>query len=203
MVFTRYRAEDGRNLEAKRAIKVDAGGNAVSPAIVMLSVPFALVGGFWLVFWYGFNLSVAVAVGFIALAGVAVETGVLVLTFVQEAVTERRDSKKRGAVADPQAYVLTDADIVKAVHDGTSRRVRPVVMTATSTIVGLLPIMLLGGTGSDVMQRIAAPMVGGMLTATFLSLLVLPVIYSYVAQFAEGRMRRRSPQESLEHAPSH
>ena len=76
-------------------------------------------------------------------------------------------------------------------------------MTATSTIVGLLPIMLLGGTGSDVMQRIAAPMVGGMLTATFLSLLVLPVIYSYVAQFAEGRMRRRSPQESLEHAPSH
>jgi Cu(I)/Ag(I) efflux system membrane protein CusA/SilA len=167
-------------------------GNAASPSIVMLSVPFALVGGFWLVFWYGFNMSVAVAVGFIALAGVAVETGVLVLTFIQEAVAERREAKRAGTDADSKAAVLTNADILEAVHEGTSRRVRPVVMTATSTIVGLLPIMLMGGTGSDVMQRIAAPMVGGMITATFLSLLVLPVVYSYVAQFGEGRERRLS-----------
>ncbi len=178
-------------------------GNAISPGIVMLSVPFALIGGFWLVFWYGFNISVAVAVGFIALAGVAVETGVLVLTFIQEAVVERRDSKSASAEADSEAVILTATDIVEAVHEGTSRRVRPVVMTATSTIVGLLPIMLLGGTGSDVMQRIAAPMVGGMLTATFLSLLVLPVVYSYVAQFGEERKRRRLSQNTLEHAPIH
>ena len=145
----------------------------------MLSVPFALVGGFWLVYWSGFNISVAVAVGFIALAGVAVETGVLVLTFVDEAINERRRDKDSPAR-------LSDADIIEAVHEGTSRRVRPVVMTATSTMVGLLPNMLGSGTGSDVMQRIAAPMVGGMLTTTLLCLLILPVIYSYVLQRSPG-----------------
>jgi Cu(I)/Ag(I) efflux system membrane protein CusA/SilA len=163
-------------------------GNVAAPAVVMMSVPFALVGGFWLVFWYGFNMSVAVAVGFIALAGVAVETGVLVLTFIEEAVTERRKDMLRafeqGEVATPQ---LSRNDIVKAVHDGTSRRVRPVVMTATSTIVGLLPIMISTGTGSDVMRRIAAPMVGGMFTTTLLCLLILPVIYTYVLQWKEAR----------------
>ncbi len=126
----------------------------------------------------------------------------LVLTFIQEEVTERRESKRSDTAVDSEATTLTSADIVAAVHEGTSRRVRPVVMTATSTIVGLLPIMLLGGTGSDVMQRIAAPMVGGMLTATFLSLLVLPVIYSYVAQFAEERNRRRSAATGFERAPA-
>ena len=161
-------------------------GNAAAPGLVMLSVPFALIGGFWLVFLYGFNMSVAVAVGFIALAGVAVETGVLVLTFIQEAVAERRAVKQAGA-----ATVLTREDIIEAVHVGTSRRVRPVVMTATSTIVGLLPIMLISGAGADVMQRIAAPMVGGMLTTTFLSLLVLPVIYSLAMEFSENRTRGR------------
>jgi Cu(I)/Ag(I) efflux system membrane protein CusA/SilA len=160
-------------------------GNAASPGLVMLSVPFALIGGFWLVHWYGFNLSVAVAVGFIALAGVAVETGVLVLTFIQEAVTERRAAKGQGAT-------LSAAEIVEAVHEGASRRVRPVTMTAASTIIGLLPIMLLSGTGSDVMRRIAAPMVGGMLTTTLLSLLVLPVIYSLVVELTERRASRRS-----------
>jgi Cu(I)/Ag(I) efflux system membrane protein CusA/SilA len=156
--------------------------NAAVPSLVMLSVPFALVGGFWLVYWYGFNLSVAVAVGFIALAGVAVETGVLVLTFIQEAVAERRSTR-------PDGEALTNEEIISAVHEGTSRRVRPVVMTATSTIVGLLPIMLMSGTGADVMQRIAAPMVGGMLTTTVLSLLVLPVVYSLGLQFVESRKR--------------
>ena len=163
-------------------------GNAVAPAIVMLSVPFALIGGFWLVFWYGFNMSVAVAVGFIALAGVAVGTGVLVVTFIEDAVRERRQEKadafERGEISAPQ---LNKEDILQSVTDGTSRRVRPVVMTATSTIVGLLPIMFSTGTGSDVMQRIAAPMVGGMLTTTLLCLLILPVIYTYVLQLKEHR----------------
>lgn len=163
-------------------------GNAAAPAVVMLSVPFALVGGFWLVFWYGFNISVAVAVGFIALAGVAVETGVLVLTFIEESVTARRKevaaAYKRGAASTLQ---LSKEDILRAVNDGTSRRVRPVVMTATSTIVGLLPIMLSSGAGSDVMRRIAAPMIGGMFTTTLLCLLILPVIYTYVLQLKENR----------------
>ena len=164
-------------------------GNATSPGIVMLSVPFALVGGFWLAYWNGFNMSVAVAVGFIALAGVAVETGVLVLTFIQEAVAERRIQKRHDAVAGDELPTLSRREIVEAVHKGTSRRVRPVVMTATSTIVGLLPIMLMDGTGSDVMQRIAAPMVGGMLTTTILSLLVLPVIYSIAIQLLEQKRK--------------
>ncbi len=153
-------------------------GNLIAPSLVMLSVPFALVGGFWLIHWYGFNLSVAVAVGFIALAGVAVETGVLVLTFIQDAVNERRAASRqafdRGEAASAR---LCREQIVEAVREGTARRVRPVAMTATSTIAGLLPIMLGTGTGSDVMQRIAAPMVGGMITTAILCLLVLPVVY--------------------------
>jgi len=160
--------------------------NALSPALVMLSVPFALVGGFWLVYWYGFNISVAVAVGFIALAGVAVETGVLVLTFIQESVSELR-AEKRAHGSDGDSAALTREEITEAVHRGTSRRVRAVMMTATSTVVGLLPIMLLAGTGSDVMRRIAAPMVGGMITTTILCLLVLPVIYGLALQLSERR----------------
>jgi len=143
-------------------------GNATSPSLVMLSVPFAVVGGFWLVYWFGFNLSVAVAVGFIALAGVAVATGVLVLTFIQEEVAKRRARKTGGDTA-----TLNPHEIIEAVHEGASRRVRPVTMTALSTIVGLLPIMLLTGTGADVMRRIAAPMVGGVVTAAVVVLFVL------------------------------
>jgi Cu(I)/Ag(I) efflux system membrane protein CusA/SilA len=176
-------------------------GNVAAPAVVMLSVPFALIGGFWLVYWYGFNISVAVAVGFIALAGVAVETGVLVLTFVEEAVAERRRDRlaayQQGKASSPH---LNNEDIVDAVHTGTSRRVRPVVMTASSTIVGLLPIMLGGGTGSDVMRRIAAPMVGGMLTTTFLCLLVLPVIYTFILQMKAARTKRGEPAASAHDA---
>ena len=164
-------------------------GNFLAPAVVMLSVPFALIGGIWLVYGYGFNLSVAVAVGFIALAGLAVETGVLVLTFVDQALNEARGAKQAawGAV-DASPVRLTGDEITKAVQHGTSRRVRPVAMTASSTIIGLLPIMLNSGTGSDVMQRIAAPMVGGMLTTTLLCLLVLPVIYGLLVNFRERRV---------------
>ncbi len=150
--------------------------NITAPLVVMLSIPFGLIGGFWLVYLLGFNLSVAVVVGFIALAGVAAEIGVLVLTFIDQEIARRR--KKKGGD-------LEGAEIMAAVHHGTSARVRPIAMTATAIIAGLLPIMWSSGTGSEVMQRIAAPMVGGMVTVTFLCLLVLPVIYGVVLQIQE------------------
>jgi Cu(I)/Ag(I) efflux system membrane protein CusA/SilA len=169
--------------------------NVSAPAVVMLSVPFALIGGFWLVYWSNFNISVAVAVGFIALAGVAVETGILVLTFIEQTVTERRRVKAEAfSQGDAESPQLSHEEIKNAVHEGTAKRVRPVAMTATSTIVGLLPIMLGTGTGSDVMQRIAAPMVGGMLTTTLLCLLVLPVIYVYVLYWRERRLALQPPE---------
>jgi len=151
-------------------------GNLTAPVVVMLSVPFSLIGGFWLVWWLGFNLSVAVAVGFIALAGVAAEIGVLVLTFIDQEVAQRRSEVGRGFSAD---------DLSAAVQSGVAKRVRPIAMTATAVIAGLVPIMLGGGTGSDVMQRIAAPMIGGMVTTTLLCLIVLPVVYGLVLQWRE------------------
>ena len=173
--------------------------NIATPFVVMLSIPFALIGGIWLVHWYGFNISVAVAVGFIALAGVAAETGVLVLTFIDQEVERRRHRKAMEAAGQHPdhphqvdkgiafAASLTRDEIMAAVLAGTSERVRPIAMTATATIAGLLPIMWGAGTGSEVMQRIAAPMVGGMLTATVLSLLVLPIIYAQVLSLKERR----------------
>ncbi len=154
-------------------------GNLYEPLIVMLTIPFALVGGIWLIYFLGFNISVAIVVGFIALAGVAAEIGVLVLTFIDHEV--ERCTEAKGAHLDRE-------DILQAVHIGTSERVRPVVMTATAITAGLLPIMWGTGTGSQVMQRIAAPMVGGMVTTTLLCLLVLPVIYGMWLQVI-ARMR--------------
>jgi len=153
--------------------------NFVAPAVVMISIPFALIGGFWLVWFLGYNMSVAVAVGFIALAGVSAEIGVLVMTFIDQSVAKLRVEKKR---------ILSSDEIMQAVAAGTTQRVRPIAMTATAVIAGLIPIMFGSGTGSDVMQRIAAPMIGGMFTATILSLLVLPVIYGLVLQLQEKRM---------------
>ena len=158
-------------------------GNITTPLVVMLSVPFALVGGIWLIYWYGFNMSVAVAVGFIALAGVAAEIGVLVLTFIDQEVERRRQEK--GAANGTRFAVLSGEEIMAGVTAGTSERVRPIAMTAIATISGLLPIMFGGGTGAEVMQRIAAPMVGGMVTTTLLSLVVLPVVYGWVLQARE------------------
>jgi len=157
-------------------------GNLMAPVVVMLSVPFALIGGFWLVWWLGFNLSVAVAVGFIALAGVAAEIGVLVLTFIDQAVAE-----KQRELGDK----FTDDDLKAAVQTGVAKRVRPIAMTATAVIAGLVPIMMGGGTGSDVMQRIAAPMIGGMVTTTLLCLLVLPVIYGLLLEWQQRRQQRQ------------
>ena len=175
--------------------------NFSAPLVVMLSIPFSLVGGVWLVYWLGFNLSVAVAVGFIALAGVAAEIGVLVLTFIDQAVEKQwlyktvRTVRAQSGDWDggPIEVALTPQDIMLAVHAGTSERVRPIAMTSTTVIAGLLPIMWSSGTGSEVMQRIAAPMVGGMISAVVLSLLVLPVIYGIVLQRQKGNKPRRVP----------
>ncbi len=174
--------------------------NITEPLVVMLSIPFALIGGIWLVYWLDYNLSVAVTVGFIALAGVAAEIGVLVLTFIDQEIARRRHDKAAGEahpIADsgaplrhshlgaPMIARLSSDEIMAAVHAGTSERVRPIAMTATAIIAGLLPIMWGSGTGSEVMQRIAAPMVGGMLTTTVLCLLVLPIIHGLILQFRE------------------
>ena len=165
-------------------------GNLTGPLVVMLTIPFGLIGGVWLVDWLGFNLSVAVAVGFIALAGLAAEIGVLVLTFIDHAVARLREGRAEG---EP----LTREELFRAAVDGTAARVRPIAMTTTSTIVGLLPIMWGSGTGSDVMQRIAAPMVGGLVSVTILCLLVLPVIYAMVLAVQEKtRIRLRKAEGS-------
>jgi Cu(I)/Ag(I) efflux system membrane protein CusA/SilA len=145
--------------------------------IVMLSVPFALVGGIWLMWLLGYNLSVAVAVGFIALAGVAAETGVIMLIYLDhawEAVKAKcfSDGRKPGV-----------ADLYEAVMEGAVERVRPKMMTVVAIMAGLLPIMWGTGTGSEVMSRIAAPMVGGMISSTVLTLAVIPAIYALVKQW--------------------
>lgn len=136
--------------------------------IVMLTLPFALVGGLWFIWALGYNWSVAVAIGFIALAGVAAETGVVMLIYLDHAWRERMASGR----------TLTRGDVHDAVMEGAVERVRPVVMTATAIIAGLVPILWSAGTGASVMKRIAAPMVGGMLSTTVLTLLVIPAVYS-------------------------
>ncbi len=156
--------------------------NVIEPVIVMLALPFGVIGGIWLIYLNNYNLSVAVYVGFIALAGMAAEIGVLVLSFIDMEIT-----KRRAASSEP----LSTAEIREAAQSATSMRVRPVAMTAVSTMAGLIPIMWSNGTGSDVTHRIAAPMLGGMLTVLILNLVVLPVIYSFVLQFQEWRKRRQ------------
>ena len=149
--------------------------------IVMLSVPFALVGGVWLMWLLGYNLSVAVAVGFIALAGVAAETGVIMLIYLDHAWEELK-AKRR---TENQAPTLHD--LYEAIMEGAVERVRPKMMTVVAIMAGLLPIMWGTGTGSEVMSRIAAPMVGGMISSTVLTLAVIPAIYALVKQW---RMKR-------------
>ncbi|MEX8500139.1 efflux RND transporter permease subunit [Leptothrix ochracea] len=149
--------------------------------IVMLSVPFALVGGIWLMWALGYNLSVAVAVGFIALAGVAAETGVVMLIYLDHAW---EDAKERCHSAGRAPDV---ADLYTAVMEGAVERVRPKMMTVVAIMAGLLPILWGTGTGSEVMSRIAAPMVGGMLSSTVLTLAVIPALYALVKQWRLGR----------------
>jgi Cu(I)/Ag(I) efflux system membrane protein CusA/SilA len=146
--------------------------------IVMLSVPFALAGGLWLMWWLGFNLSVAVAVGFIALAGVAAETGVVMLIYLDNALTELQ--AERAIEGDE----FTREDLYTAIMAGAVERVRPKMMTVAAIMAGLLPIMWSHGTGAEVMQRIAVPMIGGMVSSTILTLVVIPAIYALVKGFA-------------------
>jgi Cu(I)/Ag(I) efflux system membrane protein CusA/SilA len=137
-------------------------------AIVMLSLPFALVGGVWLMWLLDYNMSVAVAIGFIALAGVAAETGVIMLIYLDHAYADR--------VASKEMRNRTDVD--SAITHGAVERVRPKMMTVTAIMAGLIPILWSQGVGADVLKRIAAPMVGGMVSSTILTLVVIPAIYS-------------------------
>jgi Cu(I)/Ag(I) efflux system membrane protein CusA/SilA len=159
--------------------------------IVMLSLPFALVGGLWLMWWMGFNLSVAVAVGFIALAGVAAETGVIMLVYLDHALEARRASAAR------EGRDLTTEDLHAAIMEGAVERVRPKMMTVIAIMAGLLPILWSHGTGSEVMQRIAVPMVGGMVSSAILTLVVIPAIYAV----AKGKTARHFAQSKAK-APS-
>ena len=152
--------------------------------IVMLSLPFALVGGVWLMWLLGYNLSVAVAVGFIALAGVAAETGVVMLIYLEQAWSAVQ------AQCREQGRLPGVPDLYAAVMEGAVERVRPKMMTVVAIMAGLLPILWSKGTGSEVMSRIAAPMVGGMLSSTLLTLAVIPAIYALVKQWQMGLVER-------------
>lgn len=142
--------------------------------LIIATLPMAMIGGLWLMYFEGFNFSVAVGVGFIALAGVAVEIGVIMLVYLNQAVQELKEQ------ANLNNRIISDSAYRQALLQGAGLRVRPVMMTVATIIIGLLPIMYGSGTGSEVMSRIAAPMVGGMTSAVVLTLLVLPCVYSLV-----------------------
>jgi Cu(I)/Ag(I) efflux system membrane protein CusA/SilA len=141
--------------------------NVAEAAIVMASLPFALVGGIWLIYLLDYNLSVAVVVGFIALAGLAAETGVVMLVYLDESY-HRRQAEGRVRSLD---------DLQEAIIEGAVERVRPKLMTVATTLIGLLPVMWGSETGSEVMKRIAAPMVGGLVSSTILTLVIIPAVY--------------------------
>ena len=151
--------------------------NVVESSLVMLSLPFALIGGVWLMWLLDYNLSVAVTIGFMALAGVAAETGVIMLLYLGHACEDRRAA----------GQMRSRADVDAAVEYGAVEPVRPKLMTVTAIMAGLGPILRGDGTGADVMKRIAAPMVGGMVTSTLLTLLVIPAIH---ALWTEWEFRR-------------
>ena len=155
-------------------------GSVKESLAVMLSLPFALVGGIWLMWLLDFHMSVATAIGFIALAGVAAETGVVMLIYLDHAYRERRE----------RGLLRSRADVDAAVEHGAVERVRPKMMTVTAIMAGLLPILWGHGTGADVMKRIAAPMVGGMVSSTLLTLVVIPAIYSLWKEWEIKRERR-------------
>ena len=150
--------------------------------LIMATLPFALVGGIWLLYLLGYNLSVAGAVGFIALAGVSAEFGVIMLLYLKQAWGERID----------KGQVSVD-DLLDAIRDGAVLRVRPKAMTVAVILAGLLPIMWGAGTGSEVMQRIAAPMVGGMITAPLLSMFVIPAAYLLIRRSKKARHATQAP----------
>ena len=170
--------------------------SAADAALVMAAVPFSLVGGFWFVWALGHAVSVATAIGFIALAGVAAEFGVVMLVYLQNAW------KQRLAAGEPES----EATLLAAIREGAVMRVRPKAMTAAVIMAGLLPILASQGTGSEVMTRIAAPMVGGMVTAPLLSMLVMPAAWYLVRRRTlrrriakgAGPLRQASPPASTQ-----
>lgn len=153
--------------------------------IVMLSLPFSLVGGFWLMYGMGFNMSVAVAVGFIALAGVAAETGVIMLIYLDQAMRERKEKCRM------ENRPFTAQDLYESIMEGAVERVRPKMMTVVAIMAGLVPILWSHGTGSEVMQRIAVPMIGGMISSTLLTLIVIPAVYALIK--GVGMKRQAKP----------
>ncbi len=160
-------------------------GRLTETFIVMLSVPFALVGGIWLLWFLDYNVSVAVGVGFIALAGVAAETGVVMLIYLDHAYLE----KQRQCLEEKRAF--TETDLYDALMTGAAERLRPKMMTVTAIMAGLLPILWSTGTGSEVMRRIAAPMVGGMVSSTLLTLIVIPALYALCKQYSINKQSRK------------
>jgi len=144
--------------------------NMIEVMIIMGTLPLALVGGFWLLYLLDYNMSVAVGVGFIALAGVTVEIGVVMLVYLNQAYNKLHHKSER-------QHALSIEELREAVIEGALLRIRPIMMTVAAIIAGLLPIMLGSGTGSEVMRRIAAPMVGGMVSATLLTLVVIPAVF--------------------------
>ncbi len=173
-VAERVRLDAGMTVSYSGQFEFLERANARLSWVVPATLPFALSGGIWLLYWFGFNLSVATGVGFIALAGVSAEFGVIMLLYLKNAWQARLDAGR----GDPAA-------LLEAIREGAVLRVRPKVMTVAVIIAGLLPILWGGGAGSEVMKRIAAPMVGGMITAPLMSMLVLPAAY--------WLMRRKRP----------
>jgi Cu(I)/Ag(I) efflux system membrane protein CusA/SilA len=170
-------------------------GRLTETLIVMLSVPFALVGGVWFMWWLDFNFSVAAVTGFIALAGVAAETGVVMLIYLDNALKQRIAScKEEGRTFGPD-------DLHAAIVSGAAGRVRPKIMTVTAIMAGLLPILWAHGAGSEVMQRIAVPMIGGMASSTLLTLAVIPAIYSLVKSVELRRKATHTESHDSEVAP--
>jgi Putative silver efflux pump len=155
--------------------------SALEASLVMLSVPFALIGGVYLMWIYGFNWSVAVWVGFIALYGVAVQTGVVMVLYLHEALDKKLE-----------AGAITAKDVFDATVEGALLRVRPKIMTVATTVIGLLPLLWASGTGSDVMKPIAVPLIGGMVTSTIHVLLVTPIIFLLMKQhdLRKGRLKQ-------------
>ncbi|MGA8282661.1 MAG: efflux RND transporter permease subunit, partial [Desulfobacterales bacterium] len=159
--------------------------NFTEVLIVMLALPFSIVGGIWFMYLLGYNMSVAVAVGFIALAGVSTEIGVIMIIYLDHAFEAQRQQKDR----------LTKKDLFEAIMAGAAERVRPIMMTASAIIAGLLPIMWSSETGARVMKRIAAPMVGGMVSATLLALILIPIFYEF---WRAWQLRREAKQQESE-----
>src|SRR3990167_5569540 len=158
--------------------------NVMGVLIIVTTLPLALVGGFWLLYLLGYNLSVAVAVGFIALGGVAAEIGVVMLAYLDQALKHRQEA------CAARGEQITREDIHESVIEGALMRVRPIMMTNAAIIAGLLPILFSTGTGSEAMQRIAAPMVGGMLSVAILTLAVIPAAYLLWQSYRSGKREK-------------